>query len=403
MLTKKPRGAAQTAAFTLVELLVVIAIIGILVALLLPAVQSARESARRISCVNKVKQVGLACANYQSANKVFPKGRGWPDWTISGSIASGSSYQSIDPNDNNSVTETYSVHVRVLPYMEEQNIYDLIDFNRPFGPLMTSNGVPVNPNYQALSQAANIFVCPSDANTGIGVSENNYVYNFGGDTPYAGADSAGSKQINQTASVTVPALGKTFELNSGGNGAFTIAEGIKPGKFIDGLSKTAMWSERIKGQGGDPLGTPTLAEMRRVEPAMASFKQALNVVIYPRCLALPLDAGNQYTHVAFGRWLQTPTSNGDTFTNGWPIAAYSSTMYNHVAEPNAPGMDCGSSYISDRPWEYSMVSARSMHGGGVVNVCFADGHVAAVTDSIDLEVWRAAGTRNGEESLSIDF
>ena len=66
-------------AFTLVELLVVIAIIGILVALLLPAVQAAREAARRISCTNRIKQMGLACINYESANNRFPAGRPSPD------------------------------------------------------------------------------------------------------------------------------------------------------------------------------------------------------------------------------------------------------------------------------------------------------------------------------------
>ena len=145
--------ARKTSGFTLVELLVVIAIIGILVALLLPAVQSAREAARRISCVNSLKQLGLGCANYASANKDFPEGRGWPDWTTaSGAFAGGTNYNAIGATD---ITNIYSVHVRILGYMEEQVIYDLIDFDSAATPLMTDgSGVPVNPNYEAFRVGA---------------------------------------------------------------------------------------------------------------------------------------------------------------------------------------------------------------------------------------------------------
>ena len=120
--------------FTLVELLVVIAIIGVLVALLLPAVQSAREAARRNQCANNVRQIGLAVINYESGNKRFPPGREYPDysrlqgteWT---SIDSYTNYEAVPGNNPNfRLRGLYSVHVRILPYMENQNIYDLIDF-----------------------------------------------------------------------------------------------------------------------------------------------------------------------------------------------------------------------------------------------------------------------------------
>lgn len=121
--------------FTLVELLVVIAIIGILVALLLPAVQAAREAARRVQCMNGLKQLGIAAHNYHSAHNTFPIGM---------FMKPGLTY-----------TEA-TFFVRLLPYMEEQSLYDSWDFNTP------ANNVSTN---QAKSRAATKiagFICPSD-------------------------------------------------------------------------------------------------------------------------------------------------------------------------------------------------------------------------------------------------
>ena len=175
--------------FTLVELLVVIAIIGILVALLLPAIQSAREAARRIQCENSLKQIMLAVLNYETAHKRFPPGRLYPDWVLpKGDIARGyTNYLGVSAS-NAKFTGFRSVHLWILPYMEEQNIYDLINFSVPHSKQMTNGGTPVNANYQAYAQAATLFLCPSEPNIGRVISENNYRCNFGGSTPYGGAD-----------------------------------------------------------------------------------------------------------------------------------------------------------------------------------------------------------------------
>lgn len=382
------RTLSRQNGFTLVELLVVIAIIGILVALLLPAVQSAREAARKISCVNKIKQLGLGCANAESATGRFPQGRGWPDWTnAAGQIQGGSNYNGVQASDK---TDIYSVHVRILGYMEEQNIYDLIDFESGTTPLMSANGdITVNPNYQAYNVGANIFICPSDSNTGAGISENNYVYNFGGSTPYAGAHDG---QIN----IDREDLGLSDYPNfsCGGNGAFTIGRGLSPGKFIDGLSKTAMWSERTKGSGEDPENIPTSSSMRRCSGGGIDFSSGnydATLIQLSRASVTSIDA---FTFNSFGRWIQS--NSGETYTNGWPIAGYFGTMYNHYAPPNNSWLDCGDSYISERPTEHASVSARSEHGGGIVNVCYADGHVASVTADVEIQVWRAIGSRDGE-------
>ena len=380
-------------AFTLVELLVVIAIIGILVSLLLPAVNAAREAARKTQCINSLKNIGLAAINFESANGRFPAGRLLPDWAINGNqLPNYTSYGSV--NAANPLTESNfrSVHTYILPYMEEQAIYDLIDFKSPIIKRMTVGGTPFNPSYNAFARAAGLFLCPSDGNTGRGgVSENNYRCNFGGSTPYGGSR-AHNAQNDQDG---MDNLG----FSCTGNGAFSIGdEGLSAGKYKDGLSKTAFFAERLKGQGivyGNDQVLPTYADIITMPGRAPGMVPA--DVMFDRC-GNYTPTGSEYNFFGAGRW-----ADGDDWSNGWPFAGYDATQYNHVAPPNWTGYDCGSySAIPDTPGEHAIVSARSAHPG-VVNVAYGDGHVGPATDSIDLQVWRAAGSRNGEESVdSID-
>ncbi len=372
--------------FTLVELLVVIAIIGILVGLLLPAVQAAREAARRMQCSNNVKQIGLATLNYESAMKKFPPGRLAPDYSINGVVqASYTSYpNTLSPG---SATGFRSVHTFILPYMEQSTIYNLIDFNVPTAVRMTTGGgvTPINANYKAYANAAGLFICPSCPNTGVIITENNYRYNFGGSTPFGGAESS---TRNDNYGATSPG-----GFSCKGNGAFTIGNGLTTGSFTDGLSNTTFFSERTKGSGKSLNALPPIEDMTNMLARPAGLVDA--DTMYAACLAQAPTINSGFNFNSAGRWLP-----GTDFSNGWPFGFYSSTMYNHVAPPNWKAIDCGTrSAIPDAPGEHAIVSARSLHTGGV-NASMGDGSVRFFSNSIDLVTWRAQGTRDGGEVFS---
>ena len=136
--SRNPRATG----FTLVELLVVITIIGILIALLLPAVQAAREAARRMQCANSFRQVGLALHNYHSAKGSFPPGQ-------------------FDPRSKLGAPEFFGWSVYVLPYLEQQAVYDMFNFNSPNNFFYVYNP-PTAKNREASGTFITAYMCPSD-------------------------------------------------------------------------------------------------------------------------------------------------------------------------------------------------------------------------------------------------
>ena len=194
--------------FTLVEVLVVIAIIGLLVALLLPAVQAAREAARRMSCTNHLKQIGLALQNYEGTNRCLPSAR------------TGSPH-------------LWSAQAQILPYLEGGNVYQTINFNY---------GVLDPTNVDAVKAIIPTYLCPSDTQARLhpNFGPNNYVANAG-----TGLQNGGSFR-DYGPEGTQPI-----------DGVFYDRSAVRFADITDGLSNTAAYSETIKGTGSDTSGART--------------------------------------------------------------------------------------------------------------------------------------------------
>jgi prepilin-type N-terminal cleavage/methylation domain-containing protein/prepilin-type processing-associated H-X9-DG protein len=186
------RFRSQSRGFTLVELLVVIAIIGILVALLLPAIQAAREAARRAQCTNKMKQLSLAVLNYESARKVLPYAN-TPNYTAAWKmgLCAGSAGAAVPSNN----LAHHTLFSYILPYIEQQAVYDQIDFNLNWDNNTTNSKGFVNRAVTA--KDIDDFICPSVENRpGTYTTDYNFISRIDQDDYCSAVDPTASSKRN---------------------------------------------------------------------------------------------------------------------------------------------------------------------------------------------------------------
>ena len=339
---------AAPGGFTLIELLVAIAIIGILLALILPAVQNAREAARSSECKNSLRQLAIATENYVAAHTAFPLGRVWEAGATVGTA-----------------TE-WSQHARLLPYLDQGNLYAKIDFTRR--PDDTSS-----PGNNAVRRTRlSLFRCPSDPA--------DYGETRFGDNGWNNYRANGGSYVGILSDRT------WIEHN---NGIFVTNSTVRKEDIRDGASHTALFSEAVLGDGndglvklGDVFGIPSGSSAQNVRGTMNLTTD---------------DVDSACRHLS-----PAPTGSGNQTSwpgRSWVFGGYLSTRYTHILPPN--GNSCGRSW-GDQPLDPGAnngggaFTASSRHRGGA-HMGRTDGSVEFVNESIDSKVWRAYGSRAGND------
>ena len=384
----------QRAAFTLVELLVVIAIIGTLVGLLLPAVQAAREAARRSTCANNLKQLGLALHSYESARKSFPPSRWGPpesscSWPPTGNNWSTCGDATVVPAKGTMVGGVaypgaggFSGYVAMLPYMECAELYDTMmrDVGMPSRYMYDSQGPKyLYQKYTPFRTQIPFLLCPSDIprfddgqGDYAGWAQHNYLF------------SSGDQHINLHVDHTYYRQRGIFGLNSY----------CRTKDIPDGLSKTLAMSEctRPNGSLNVALNGPTATSKESTWSVNGCWSYW---------------TGGGYSSNNFHERNKSPGGF-------WAYGTYSQQNFNTCLPPNGPVCS------QFNQFGFGIYSSRSRHAGGVQSL-FADGAVTFVSENIDCGnmsassptsdttyvakttaspygVWGALGSRVGGES-----
>ncbi|APW59270.1 DUF1559 domain-containing protein [Paludisphaera borealis] len=338
-------------AFTLIELLVVIAIIAVLIALLLPAVQSAREAARRIHCTNNLKQLGLAVANYESGNNALP-----PQQTM----------KQVGTKQPTSYT-SWGVSARLAPFMEAGPLYNSMNFT-----LKYSDPTNTTVSYTTIG----FLLCPSEPNQqpnanpakGESFGVSNYGWNVGDWYVFGGASGPANRN------------------------AFAVNVSRSYAAFTDGLSNSVLSAEVNTYQplfkscfGNGSGGTfPMLSDPNNVPSPADSFAVVKAAATSGSCKA---DTGHTKWSIGSACY--------DGFTTALPPNA------KVIVDGTQQSYDLATLDENNGGPTFAAITSRSHHPGGV-NALFADGSVHFIKDSIDGMNWRALGSIRGGEIVSSD-
>jgi prepilin-type N-terminal cleavage/methylation domain-containing protein/prepilin-type processing-associated H-X9-DG protein len=345
---RNPRSGSPSRAFTLIELLVVIAIIAILIALLLPAVQAAREAARRASCVNNLKQIGVALHNYHSANEAFPPGY----------------VSTVLPNVNDPCDQDAENQVSVdrgpgwawgsmlLPQMDQQPLFNSINFGL---------SVAFSANNTCSTTSLSVYLCPSDS---------------------------GPTLIPVLADPPDPAQPGTF---TGSAVVDTVARGNYVGMFGLGEICANSGSNNLPNQGS--IGQAAGCFYRNSKTTIASITDgtSMTIAIGERSHNLSYVT---WTARSIDGWLgkTSPIEGGTDQFNPSPEECWTQVLGPAGLEDGPRTINNPQAHVEDY-W--------SRHPGGA-NFLFADGSVHFLKSSINPIPWRALATRNYGEAISAD-
>jgi prepilin-type N-terminal cleavage/methylation domain-containing protein/prepilin-type processing-associated H-X9-DG protein len=362
--------------FTLIELLVVIAIIAVLIALLLPAVQAAREAARRMQCINNLKQIGLALHNYHQTNDVFPPG-GFPAYT---------------PTANTGNNASPSAHARLLPFIEQQTLYNALNWSLPvINDPTPANGGPAINSTVSITRIST-FLCPSD-------------------TP--------PSWLLTTASAPLPSyrapgnsyfasVGSSLEFTSrqtGGppNGPFSYVGEIgrlcRISDVRDGTSNTIGFGEWRMGDGNSSLiSIPSDVVFLGSLPAGTARNNGTLTMPNPTLVA------------SFPAWIQscasalTTSRTGHTSVIGeaWIFDITGVSFGNVLLPPNPKTPNCDASTVASNTLQNPGLYGLSSYHSGGANVLMLDGSVRFLKDSTSMQTVWALGSIGQGEVISSD-